>query len=131
MCVFCKIVAGEIPSKKVYEDDDIIAILDLSQAQKGHTLVIPKKHFDTFLDADTKTAMHVAEVCQSLAIKIKNNLHADGVNILNNSYEAAGQTVMHMHVHIIPRYKDDDLQINFVDHSDKYNLDDVLKEINK
>lgn len=131
MCVFCKIINGEIPSTKVYEDDKVLAILDLSQAQKGHTLVMPKKHFDTFLDADANTVSHVFEVAQALAKKIKTNLNADGVNILNNSYEAAGQTVMHMHVHIIPRYKNDDLKIEFKDHSNIYKLNDVLAEINK
>lgn len=131
MCVFCKIVNGEIPSAKVYEDDQVLAILDLSQAQKGHTLVMPKKHFDTFLDADSDTVKHVFEVTQKLARKIKTNLNADGVNVLNNTNAAAGQSVMHMHVHIIPRYTNDDLEIKFVDHSDKYKLDDVLKEINK
>jgi histidine triad (HIT) family protein len=130
MCIFCKIVNGEIPSKKIYEDDYVIAILDLSQAEKGHTLVIPKKHYDTFLDADAKTVSHSFEVSQKLAIKIKEKLNADGINILNNTNEAAGQSVMHMHIHIIPRYKNDDLKITFIDHSDKYNLDDVLKEIN-
>ena len=131
MCVFCKIIAGEIPSSKVYEDDSVLAILDLSQAQKGHTLVMPKKHFDTFLDADKETVNHVFEVTQNLANKIKKALNADGVNVLNNSYEAAGQTVMHMHVHIIPRYKNDDLKIEFKDHSKDYPLNDVLNEINK
>ena len=131
MCVFCKIVDGSIPSNKVYEDDEVLAILDLSQAQKGHTLVMPKKHFDTFLDADTNTVKHVFEVTQQLAKKIKTNLNADGVNVLSNTNEAAGQTVMHMHVHIIPRYKNDDLKIEFVDHSKEYQLADVLKEINQ
>ncbi|MCR5787439.1 MAG: HIT family protein [Acholeplasmatales bacterium] len=131
MCIFCKIVNGEIPSKKVYEDDKVLAILDLSQAEKGHTLVIPKAHFDTMLDADSQTVSHAFEVASKLANKIKTNLNADGINILNNSYEAAGQTVMHMHIHIIPRYKNDDLKIEFTDHSSLYNLDDVLAEINK
>jgi histidine triad (HIT) family protein len=131
MCVFCKIINGEIPSAKVYEDEDVLAILDLSQAEKGHTLVLPKKHFDTFLDADDSTCEKVFVVAKKLANKIKTNLNADGVNILNNSYEAAGQTVMHMHVHIIPRFKGDDLEIKFKDHSDKYELKDVLAEINK
>ena len=129
MCIFCKIINNEIPSKKVYEDEDVLAILDLSQAEKGHTLVMPKKHFDTFLDADSKTVEKCAKVTQELAKKLKSSFNADGINILNNSYEAAGQTVMHMHIHIIPRYKNDDLEIKFVDHSNKYNLEDVLKEI--
>ena len=130
MCVFCKIINKEIPASVVYEDDTVLAILDLSQATKGHTLVMPKKHFETFLDLDKNTVSHVFSVAQNLAIKLKNKLGASGVNILNNSYPAAGQSVMHMHVHVLPRYNDDDLKIEFKDHSKNYTLDSVLKEIN-
>ena len=130
MCVFCKIINKEIPASVVYEDDTVLAILDLSQATKGHTLVMPKKHFETFLDLDNKTVSHVFSVAQNLAIKLKDKLGASGVNILNNSYPAAGQSVMHMHVHVLPRYNDDDLKIEFKDHSKNYTLDSVLKEIN-
>lgn len=131
MCVFCKIINNEIPSKKVYEDESVLAILDLSQLEKGHTLVIPKKHYDTFLECDKDTIDHVIEVTQKLAIKIKNNLSADGVNVLNNSYAAAGQSVMHTHFHIIPRYNNDDFGFKEVNHEGKYDLDKVLEEINK
>ena len=130
MCVFCKIINKEIPASVVYEDDTVLAILDLSQTTKGHTLVMPKKHFETFLDLDKKTVSHVFSVAQNLAIKLKDKLGASGVNILNNSYESAGQSVMHMHVHVLPRYNDDDLKIEFKDHSKNYTLDSVLKEIN-
>ncbi len=130
MCVFCKIINGEIPSKKVYEDDDVLAILDLSQATMGHTLVMPKKHFDTILDADSKTVEKVFAVVQKLAKKITKNLNATGVNILCNTNPVAGQTVMHMHVHIIPRYNESDLTIKFTNNEGKYDMDEILKKIN-
>ena len=131
MCVFCKIINKEIPSSKVYEDKNVLAILDLSQATYGHTLVMPKKHVETFLDLDKETLNNVFSVTQDLAIKIKNKLGASGVNILNNSYPVAGQSVMHMHVHIIPRYSNqDDFKVVNVDHSDTIKLNEVLAKIN-
>lgn len=129
-CIFCKIINKEIPSKIVYEDDLVIAILDLSQATYGHTLVMPKKHYANIYEIDDDTLAHLIKVVKELAIKFKNKLHADGINILNNNDEAAGQTVMHYHIHILPRYKNDDLNINFTDHSKDTNLDDVLNKIN-
>jgi len=131
MCVFCKIINKEIPSSTVYEDDNVLAILDLSQATYGHTLVMPKKHVETFLDLDKETLNNVFSVTQDLAIKIKDKLGASGVNILNNSYPVAGQSVMHMHVHIIPRYSNqDDFKVVNVDHSDTIKLSEVLAKIN-
>ncbi len=131
MCVFCKIINKEIPSSVVYEDNDVLAILDLSQATYGHTLVMPKKHVETFLDLDDETTSKVFSVTRNLANKLKNKLGADGINIVNNSYESAGQSVMHMHVHIVPRYKDnDDFKIINVDHSNSIKLEEVLNKIN-
>ena len=129
MCIFCKIINGEIPSKKVYEDDDVVAILDISQATKGHTLVLPKKHYANILEIEDDAFIKVMNTTKMLAKKISKNLNAEGVNILNNCNEAAGQTVMHFHVHILPRYKDDDLKLEFTSH--ELDLDAILKEINK
>ena len=129
-CIFCKIINKEIPSKIIYEDDLVIAILDLSQATYGHTLVMPKKHYANIYEIDNDTLAHLIKVVKELAIKLKNKLHADGINILNNNDEAAGQTIMHYHIHILPRYKNDDLNISFTDHSKDTNLDDVLNKIN-
>lgn len=129
-CIFCKIINKEIPSKIVYEDDLVIAILDLSQATYGHTLVMPKKHYANIYEIDNDTLAHLIKVVKELAIKLKNKLHADGINILNNNDEASGQTIMHYHIHILPRYKNDDLNISFTDHSKDTNLDDVLNKIN-
>ena len=128
MCVFCEIIAGNIPSAKVYEDDRVLAILDISQATKGHTLVIPKKHYETILDMPQDEFSDLMRTVHSLADKIVSRLNASGCNILINTGEAAGQTVKHAHVHIIPRYsQDDDIGIQFTEH--KLDLNEVLNQI--
>ena len=105
--VFCKIIDGEIPCYKLYEDEDVLAFLDISQVTKGHALVVSKKHYDNFLTTpqeEMHKVMDVAQLIGQVEIKL---LGALGVNILTNCYSAAGQTVMHFHVHVIPRYKQD------------------------
>ena len=104
--VFCRIIDGEIPCHKLYEDDDVLAFLDISQVTRGHALVVPKKHYDNFLSVPHEEMHKVMDVAQrigQIAIKF---LGAKGVNILTNCYEAAGQTVNHFHVHVIPRYEE-------------------------
>lgn len=110
MCIFCKIVNGEIPSYKIYEDNDFLAFMDISPATIGHTLVIPKKHYDSIfsLDEDTK----IFSLVIKLSKVIKEALDLEGMNILNNNGEVAGQSVKHFHIHLIPRYKDDNLKMN-------------------
>lgn len=129
MCVFCKIIQGDIPSVKVYEDDDVLAILDISQATKGHTLVLPKKHYENILDIPTPEYLKVMEKTKELASKITSRLSAKGCNILNNCNEIAGQTVMHFHVHIIPRYEENEIIINFKDHSQEIDLKAIQKKL--
>lgn len=129
MCIFCEIVNGNIPSKKVYEDDNFLAILDLSQTTYGHTLVMPKKHYDNFLAMPANEARKLMEVVNIVANKIYKNLDCKGCNILMNTNEVAGQTVMHTHVHIIPRYNENDsIEIKFTEN--KFDLDEVLNKIN-
>ena len=106
--VFCKIVAGEIPCYKLYEDADVLAFLDISQVTKGHALVIPKEHYDTFLSTPEKIMHKVFDVAQRIGQIDIQFLGAKGVNILTNCYEAAGQSVKHFHVHVIPRYEHGD-----------------------
>ena len=106
MCIFCQIASGEIPSHKIYEDESVIAFFDIQPTSYGHALVVPKKHFDSFLTCDPETLHHVFEVAQALANRFKDTLNCDGVNILSNCGSAAGQSVEHFHVHIIPRYED-------------------------
>jgi len=129
MCIFCKIINGDIPSKKVYEDENTLAILDISQATKGHTLILPKKHYANLLEINNDDYLNVMNAVKIVTNKLNKAFNPDGFNILNNCNEAAGQTVMHFHVHIIPRYKNDDLKIEFTSHS--YNLDEVLNQINE
>ncbi|TDW13144.1 histidine triad (HIT) family protein [Breznakia blatticola] len=114
MCIFCKIVDGEIPSYKVYEDSDVLAFLDISQVTKGHTLVIPKKHYENFIDVEPETLQKVMAVAQDLAKDYMDKLSCTGMNILSNVNEVAGQSVFHFHVHLIPRYaENDDVVIEF------------------
>ena len=103
-CVFCAIIAGEIPSFKVYEDESVLAFLDINPFSKGHTLVIPKSHFEGLLDVDGETLGTLADRVKKIAAKLKAALGCDGFNILQNNGEAAGQTVKHIHFHIVPRY---------------------------
>ena len=130
MCIFCDIIEGKIPSKVVYEDEDVMAILDVSQVTYGHTLVMPKKHVANILEADSYTAAKCMETVRVLAKKIVSNTDASGCNILNNCGAAAGQSVDHLHFHIIPRYGESDA-CEFIFHeSKKQDLDEVLKTIN-
>ncbi|HFI0253258.1 TPA: HIT family protein [Streptococcus suis] len=113
-CIFCKIVAGKIPASKVYEDDQVLAFLDITQVTKGHTLVIPKTHYRNVLDMDAEVAGKVFTVIPALARHLKEKLGASGLNIVNNNEEAAGQTVFHTHIHLLPRFdKSDGLDIQF------------------
>lgn len=131
-CIFCKIAQKNVPGKIIYEDDICLAFLDLSQTTDGHTLVIPKKHYENILEVDNEILSHLMIVTKNLANKIIKKLNAKGVNILTNANEIAGQTVMHFHIHIIPRYNlDDKIEIKFTDRSDNVNLEAILNEINK
>ena len=103
-CVFCAIAAGEIPSFKVYEDDDVLAYLDINPFTRGHTLVIPKGHSAGLLDTDDAVLAAVVARVRKVAARLKEALPCDGFNILQNNGEAAGQTVKHLHFHIVPRY---------------------------
>lgn len=112
-CIFCKIAAGEIPSATVYEDENFRAILDLGPAAKGHTLVIPKDHSENLLDVSPETAKKALSVISKTANAIKDAMGCDGINVVQNNGEAAGQTVMHLHFHIIPRYNNDNVNIGW------------------
>lgn len=106
-CIFCKIVAGEIPSNKIYEDDTAFAFLDITPINLGHTLLIPKEHHANLYDMPDDILAHMAPVIKKLAIGIKNATRAEGINIGMNNDAAAGQIVGHAHIHIMPRFADD------------------------
>jgi len=114
MCIFCKIVSHEIPSHIIYEDDAVMAILDISQVTKGHTLVLSKKHYDDYMDCPVETLGKIMNVSQIVTQRINDRLHPRGFNLLSNLGAVAGQSVDHVHFHIIPRYdENDELTIAF------------------
>lgn len=104
-CIFCKIANGEIPSATVYEDDDFRAILDLGPASKGHTLILPKDHYANLCELSDEAAAKVLPVAAKIGRGMMAGLGCAGFNVVQNNGEAAGQTVMHFHVHMIPRYE--------------------------
>jgi histidine triad (HIT) family protein len=111
-CIFCKITKGEIPSYKLFENDDLIAILDISQATKGHTLIIPKKHYKNLYELEENLASNIFKIVPKLANALKKAFNPIGLNVLINT-EKPLQTVDHFHIHLIPRYEDDKLEIEF------------------
>lgn len=104
-CIFCKIAAGEIPSQTVYEDDEFRVILDLGPATKGHALILPKEHFKDVTELEEPYASKVLPLAAKIGQAMKEGLGCSGFNLVQNNGEAAGQTVMHFHVHVIPRYE--------------------------
>ncbi len=110
-CIFCKIVAGELPSFKIYEDEHTLAFLDIHPVSTGHTLVIPKNHAGNIFEISAEDWSHVQETVRKTALAIEKSLSADGINLNMNNREHAGQVVDHAHVHLIPRYKGDGLKL--------------------
>ena len=110
-CIFCKIANGEIPSSTVYEDEDFRVILDLGPASKGHALILPKEHFKDVTELDPKIAAKVLPLGAKLGTAMKKSLGCAGFNLVQNNGEAAGQTVFHFHMHLIPRYEGDNQHI--------------------
>ena len=106
-CIFCKLANGEIPTNSIYEDEDFKVILDASPATKGHALILPKEHFDNIYEVDDSIAAKIFPLAKKLATAMTKKLGCDGFNILQNNGEAAGQTVFHLHIHLLPRYKDE------------------------
>lgn len=112
-CIFCKLAKNEAPSKKVYEDNDVLAFLDINPASKGHTVVITKKHFENIYDVNENELNKMLGVVKALASRMKNQLKAEGVNVLQNNGRYAGQLVSHIHFHVIPRYENDNIFMKF------------------
>ncbi len=106
-CIFCKIANGEIPSATVYEDEDFRVILDLGPANPGHALILPKEHYPNLLALDGQLAARVMPLAAKIGAALQEALGCDGFNVLQNNGRAAGQSVFHFHVHVIPRYTDD------------------------
>ena len=134
-CIFCKIINGELPSAKVYEDEKVYAFLDLTQITRGHTLVIPKIHTKNIYETPPEVAKELFARVPVIANAIKDTYKPLGMNLLNNNEQAAEQSVFHLHVHIIPRYGDGDgYTPNWTPHTDEYtsaDLQQIAKEINE
>ncbi|HUA03510.1 MAG TPA: HIT domain-containing protein [Solirubrobacteraceae bacterium] len=113
-CIFCKIVAGEIPAQIVDENERTIAFMDINPATRGHVLVIPREHSQDLLEIDSDDLAAAANMAQTIARRIMDRLDADGVNLLNSCGAAGWQTVFHFHVHVIPRYDDDPLKLPWI-----------------
>lgn len=110
-CIFCKIINGDIPGEKVYEDDEVLAIMDINPANKGHVLVIPREHYEKYTDLPDDLAGKIAKVTKKVANGVLKTTGAEGFNILNNNSKVAGQLVGHVHFHVIPRYENDGINI--------------------
>lgn len=107
-CLFCKIISGEIPSVKIYEDEHVFAFMDIMPLSKGHTLLIPKTHRESVYDLKSEEASQLFGVVPKIALAIKETFNPEGLNLLNNNGAEAGQSVFHFHLHFIPRYGDSD-----------------------
>ncbi len=110
-CIFCKIIAGELPSSKIYEDGDVFAFLDIKPVNPGHVLVIPKKHYESIHDTPNDIFAKMSVTAKKIATSIQDNLGAKGVNIGMNNGKTAGQVVFHAHIHVMPRYGKDSFQL--------------------
>ncbi|NRD78365.1 HIT family protein [Bacillus sp. BRMEA1] len=128
-CIFCKIVNGEIPSAKVFENEHVLAFMDISQVTKGHTLVIPKVHKENIFELTPEIARNIYEAVPAIANALKAEFNPPALNTINNNGELAGQTVFHFHVHLIPRYgKGDGLGIVWKNNQSDY-TSDLLQEM--
>lgn len=128
-CIFCKIASGEILSKKIYEDKKVIAFLDINPISKGHTLIIPKKHFENIWDINELYLKEIINASKKTSLLLKNKLNAEGINILHASGKEAQQSVFHFHIHVVPRYKDDKLNTWPKSNYKELNFDDLIKKI--
>ncbi len=132
-CIFCKILDGEIPSYKIYEDNNVLAFLDITQGTKGHTLVIPKKHIKNVFELDEETASNIFKVIPKISNALKKAFNPIGLNIVNNNDKPL-QSVFHFHIHLIPRYEDDGMILSTDNNYGKYdskhfnNLVKMIKE---
>ena len=131
-CIFCEIVEGILPSYRIYEDMDVVAFLDIQQTTSGHTIVIPKHHYDHFLSTPKHVMNQVMNVAQRIGQAQMQSLEAKGVNLLSNVLKAAGQSVFHFHVHVIPRFLPSDrlsIEMKKNENSSELNLPTLAKQL--
>lgn len=125
-CIFCKLANGEIPTRSIYEDEDFKVILDAAPATRGHALILPKEHADNLYQLPEETAGRAFVLAKKLAASMTEKLGCQGFNIVQNNGEVAGQTVLHFHIHLIPRYADDGQSILW---EQRHYSDEVMDEI--
>ncbi len=132
-CIFCKIIQGEIPATKVYEDEKVLAFMDINPLNDGHTLIVPKRHAETIFEIDPQDLIATMKVAQRLAIAIKKALNSDGMIVVQLNNKAAGQMVPHLHIHLIPRWENDGLQIGKweMKPGDMEKIKDIAEKIKK
>ncbi|MDD6440997.1 MAG: HIT family protein [bacterium] len=131
-CIFCKIANGEIPSATLYEDEDFRVILDLGPATKGHALILPKEHYANLYEIDEEVAAKAFKLAKKMVTELTEVLGCDGYNVVQNNGAAAGQTVFHFHMHLIPRYKNDDAGFGWkTGKLTDVDRDDILERLKK
>nr|WP_294464232.1 HIT family protein [uncultured Sellimonas sp.] len=129
-CIFCKLANGEIPTATLYEDEDFRVILDASPASKGHALILPKQHYADLYELDDEIAAKALVLAKKMITKLTPILECDGYNVVQNNKEAAGQTVFHFHMHLIPRYKDDQVGLGWkMGTLDEKEKEEILKKV--
>lgn len=129
-CIFCKIAAGEISSKTLYEDEEFRVVLDLGPATKGHALILPKDHYRNLFELPEEQAGKAMILAKKMALQMQKKLHCDGFNLVQNNEEVAGQTIFHFHMHLIPRYQGDGQTIGWKPGKpDQTELEEIRKEI--
>ena len=128
-CLFCKIIRGEIPCYKIYEDEYTIAFLDIAKDIDGHTLVLPKKHCTSILDCDEETLNHVMHTVKLVSNHYVNNCGCTGINIINNNGESAEQAIPHLHIHILPRQNNDNEKVFPKLSGAKNSLEETLEKL--
>lgn len=126
-CIFCKIATGEIPSQTLFEDDYFRVILDVEPATKGHALILVKEHYRNLYDLPLELTGKVFELAQKVALRMKEKWKCDGINIVQNNEAVSGQTVFHFHLHIIPRYENDEQHISWRPLNFKFDVEELNK----
>lgn len=130
-CIFCKLAGGQIPTNSIYEDDDFKVVMDLSPASKGHCIILPKTHAKNLLELPDEYCQKILLVAKKCCKVLKEVLHCDGINVLQNNGKVAGQTIFHLHIHLIPRYEGDNVHIKWVEHKEESNFEELAAEIRK
>jgi len=130
-CIFCKLANGRIPTNSIYEDEDFKVIMDASPASKGHCIILPKTHAKNLMELPEDYCEKILLVAKNCCRVLMEVLHCDGINVLQNNGEAAGQTVFHLHVHLIPRYEGDNVHIKWAARSETFDIEALAVEIRK